>query len=126
MAPPRKRSTSSFIPPSKPKEEKVEVEELREKNATEMFETISRIEEETKVGTPVEPEVAPIPVVIDSIVPTEDVGPRFVEETPPKVVVAKPEAPVIASPTQTPSAVPQLTHPPKRHPRNIPKYSRYK
>jgi hypothetical protein len=122
MAPPRKRNASSFTPPSKAKVEEAKVEELLDEVATEMFETISHIEEEPEVETPVEPTPAPIPVVIDSIVPTEDAGPRFVEEPAPKVEAVKPKAPA----PQEPTTVPQLTYPPKRHPRNIPKYSRYK
>jgi len=84
----------------------VSVEEFLDESAREMFETISRTEEE--------PE-APLPVVLPEITPTEDVGPRFVEEPPtpsPQVV--------------TPPATPQLQPPPKRHPRNVPKFSRFK
>jgi hypothetical protein len=60
-----------------------------------------------------------MPVVIESIVPTEDAGPRFVEK--PVEVVKQEPAPEIVS-----SSAPVLPHPPKRHPRNIPKYSRHK
>jgi hypothetical protein len=108
MAPARKRNSSNFIP--KPKTEEVEIEKFVDEVATEMFETISRIEEE------------PVPAIIESIVPTEDVGPRFVEE-PAKEVIA-PTA-VASAPVSAP-APQQLTHPPKRHPRNIPKFTPYK
>ena len=82
------------------------VEEFLDESAREMFETISQTEDE--------PE-APLPVVLPEITPTEDVGPRFTEEPPapsPQVV--------------TPPATPQLQPPPKRHPRNVPKFSRFK
>ncbi len=82
------------------------VEEFLDESATEMFETISRTEKEAE---------APLPVILPEITPTEDVGPRFVEEPPtstPKVA--------------TPPATPHLQPPPKRHPRNVPKFSRFK
>lgn len=95
MTTPRKK-TSNF---SSPKEsEEVSVETLLDENATEMFETISRNEEE-------------VPFVPQEITPTPDAGPRFVEE------------PVVAKP---PTPAPQLQPAPKRHPRNIPKFSRFK
>lgn len=99
-----RRRSSDFT--EQAKEETVSVEEFLDESAREMFETISRTEEE--------PE-APLPVVLPEITPTEDVGPRFVEEPPtpsPQVV--------------TPPATPQLQPPPKRHPRNVPKFSRFK
>ncbi len=65
------------------------------------------------------PPPAPMPVVIESIVPTEDVGPRFVEKP---VEEVKQES----TPETGRSSAPILLHPPKRHPRNIPKYSRHK
>jgi hypothetical protein len=81
--------------------------------------------DEPTVETPPEeipvsiPPPAPMPVVIESIVPTEDAGPRFVEKP---VEEIKQE-----STTETVcSSAPVLPHPPKRHPRNIPKYSRHK
>jgi hypothetical protein len=99
-----RRRSSDFT--EQAKEETVSVEEFLDESAREMFETISRTEDE--------PE-APLPVVLPEITPTEDVGPRFVEEPPtpsPQVV--------------TPPATPQLQPPPKRHPRNVPKFSRFK
>lgn len=82
------------------------VEEFLDESAREMFETISREEEKAE---------APLPVILPEITPTEDVGPRFVEELP----TPQPQA-------VTPPVTPQLQPPPKRHPRNIPKFSRYK
>jgi len=106
-----RRRSSGFT--EKAQEEAASIEEFLDENATEMFETISRIEEalEEKID-----KVASVaPSVLPEITPTEDVGPRFIEEPPtprPQVV--------------TPAATPQLQPPPKRHPRNIPKFSRYK
>jgi hypothetical protein len=67
-------------------------------------------------------ESKPAPVVIESIVPTEDVGPRFVETL---VVEDEVEEPQLA-PKPVRTSAPLKAHPPKRHPRNIPKYTRYK
>lgn len=67
-------------------------------------------------------EDKPVSVVIESIVPTEDVGPRFVE-TP--AVENEVEEPQLA-PKPVRTSAPVKAHPPKRHPRNIPKYTRYK
>ena len=96
--------------PSLKKEETVSVEEFLDESSTEMFETILRTEEEL-----VEKTEAPKPVILPEITPTEDVGPRFVEEAP----APSPQA-------VTPEVSQQLQPPPKRHPRNIPKFSRYK
>ena len=83
------------------------MEELLEEVATEMFETISQEEEE-------QPELAKAeqPFVAPSIIPTEDLGPRFIPEPEPVPVVKAPEPPKPVAP--------------RRHPRNIPKFSRYK
>lgn len=95
-------------------EETASLEEFLDESAREMIEIISQAEEEPEAK--VEQRVAtPLPVVLSEITPTEDVGPRFVEETP-----TPPSQVVVASPT------PKLQAPPKRHPRNIPKFSRYK
>lgn len=90
------------------------VEEFLDESAREMVKTISQTDEEpeTKVEEKIE---APLPVILPEITPTEDVGPRFVEEPPtpsPQVV--------------TPPATSQIQPPPKRHPRNVPKFSRFK
>ena len=90
------------------------VEEFLDESAREMFETISREEEEAEAKVEEKAE-APLPVILPEITPTEDVGPRFVEEPP----TPQPQA-------VTPPVTPQLQPPPKRHPRNIPKFSRYK
>ena len=99
MATPRKR-TSGF---SEKTVEETKVEEFLEEAAQEVFEAISQKEE----------PAPPIPVVIESIVPTEDPGPRFVEKAPEPAV---------------PAVTPQPPQPvaPRRHPRNIPKFSRTK
>jgi hypothetical protein len=99
MATPRKR-TSGFS--EKPAEE-IKVEEFLDEAAQEVFEAVSQKEE----------PASPIPVVIESITPTEDPGPRFVEKAP------EPVAPVAAPQPLQPVA-------PRRHPRNIPKFSRTK
>jgi hypothetical protein len=102
-----RRKTAGFTAPGT-EEETVSVEELLDENGAEMFETISQTEPVTET-TPV--EVAPF--VEREIIPTEDAGPRFVEE--------------LLPPSHTPNAVaPKLQNPPKRHPRNIPKFSRFK
>jgi hypothetical protein len=55
-------------------------------------------------------EVKSEPFVEQTIVPTEDLGPRFLE-TPP-------------APAPEPKKAPTLQPAPKRHPRNVPKFSR--
>lgn len=94
-----RRRSSGFTAPKD--EETASIDEFLEENAREMFETISRDEEEVVEAAPFTPM---------EIAPTEDAGPRFVEETAPPA----------------PPATPQLQPKPKRHPRNIPKFSRYK
>ncbi len=90
------------------------VEEFLDESAREMVKTISQTDEEpeTKVEEKIE---APLPVILPEITPTEDVGPRFVEEPP------NPSPQVV-----TPPATSQIQPPPKRHPRNVPKFSRFK
>lgn len=122
MATTRKRSTSSSGFVSKEAEtvaEEAAVEELLEETTAEMFETISRIEEEVKVEEPKakEPKAEAVPprqvvkFIPEEIIPTEDAGPRFVDTTPPPPP-AKPKA-----------EAPTLKAPPKRHPRNVPRFS---
>jgi hypothetical protein len=119
MATPRKRSPG-FTKPAEEVTEEVKVEELLEEVATEMFETILQKEEEVKEEPTPQPKVS-APVVIESIIPVEDAGPRFVDVEPEK----EPEQAVkVTSPT--PPRTPRNVHPPKRHPRNIPKFTPYK
>lgn len=123
MATTRKRSTSSPVFVSKEAETVVEetaVEELLEETTAEMFETISRIEEEVKVEEPKakEPKAEAVPprqvvkFIPEEIIPTEDAGPRFVDTTTTPPPPAKPKA-----------EAPTLKAPPKRHPRNVPRFS---
>jgi hypothetical protein len=102
MATPRKRSTSQGFSSAEEEQQPVEttpVEETPDSTLQKMFETFSHIVE------------AP-PQIIEEIVPTEDPGPRFVE-------------PAAPSPAPAPAPSPQPVAP-KRHPRNIPKFSRTK
>jgi hypothetical protein len=131
MAPARRRNSSPPTP--KPSAEKVMVDEFLDEVATEMFETISRIEEKPERETSAEPETKATPTIIESIIPTEDLGPRFIEVTAEKVaeVTKNPPTPRTTATPQVPpspqvTTTPQLTPPPKRHPRNIPKFSAYK
>ena len=68
-------------------------------------ETISEVQEEVKE----EPVSAPV-FIEEMIVPSEDIGPRFIEEVP--ELPAKVIKPV------------ELAKKPKRHPRNVPRFSR--
>jgi hypothetical protein len=114
MATTRKR-TSGFTEKPKETSEGSEVEAFLEAAADEI---LTQAEPEPKVKeTP-----APAPVVIESIIPTEDVGPRFVETLKSEAKEAAEQLPAVTA-KPTPAIRP---HPPKRHPRNIPKYSRYK
>jgi hypothetical protein len=110
-----RRKTSGFT--EKPKVASTEAkEEILLDEPTEEIAPEEIAPEETPVPVP---PPAPMPVVIESIVPTEDAGPRFVEK--PVEEVKQEPTPEIVS-----SSAPALLHPPKRHPRNIPKYSRHK
>ena len=106
MATPRKRSSSFRKPPEEVTEE-AQLSEFLDEVATEMFETISQKEEEAPEETRVEK-----PFVEEAIIPTEDPGPRFIPEPEPTPVAKAPEPPKPVAP--------------RRHPRNIPKFSRYK
>jgi hypothetical protein len=119
MATPRKRS-SGFTKPAEEVTEEVKVEELLDEVATEMFETISQKEEEVKEEPAPQPKVS-TPVIIESITPVEDAGPRFVEVEPEK----EPEQAVKAT-SAAPARTPRNVHPPKRHPRNVPKFTPFK
>lgn len=119
-----RRKAPVFTAPEEEEETK-SIEEFLDASAREMFETISREEEEAeeeevKVEAVVEqvtptPPPKPMSVILPEITPTDYVGPRFVEET--VAPAPKPQAPAPA---------PQLQPPPKRHPRNVPKFSRHK
>jgi hypothetical protein len=111
MAAPRKRSLSTPLTgfglesveetlKVSEKEEQENVEEFQEVAANELLEEVELVEE--KIETKVFFE--------ECIVPTEDPGLRFVEALEPAVEAAPP--------------VVKLTVPPKRHPRNTPKFSR--
>jgi hypothetical protein len=94
MATPRKRSTSGFS--EKPKDENVESQEIEEFFDSAFAEVVEQVEKQEEQ-------------VLPEIIPTEDAGPRFVE-TP--VVETQPEPVKIEEKK------------PKRHPRNVPRFSR--
>ena len=105
MATPRKRLP---LPERLTEEvsEKVQIEEFLDVVSTEMFETISQKE----VSPEPEPEK---PFVEESILPTPDEGPRFVE------------APLETVVSETPVATP-APKPTRRAQRNVPRFSRTK
>lgn len=105
MATTRRKSSSGFTTPKKEEEEINSVEEFLEESAQEVLTVVSQLEEKVE---------AQAPAVLPEIVPTEDVGPRFVEQP----TVSEPEPQVVIAQ--------KLQPPPKRHPRNIPKFSSYK
>jgi hypothetical protein len=86
------------------KEEAASISEFLDDSVNEILETLSR-----------EEDVDAAPFAPSEIIPTEDVGPRFLQE------VVTP-----AAQESTDTVSPLLQPPPKRHPRNIPKFSRYK
>jgi hypothetical protein len=110
MANPRRR-TSGFTTELEAKEapvteiiskEEIEIEELVESVATEMFETISLKEEApTKEEAFIAPSITPV-----------DSGPRFL--------------PMEEPPTPSTQKAPPQPVAPRRHPRNVPKFSRTK
>lgn len=99
MATPRKRSSTGFT--AKPAEEETEKKELEEFLDAMAVETFEEIEKQEEIKE--EPKVE----VIREITPTEDLGPRFVEETP----AAKQQPPL------------ELKRP-RPHPRNTPRFTR--
>ena len=109
MVAPRKKTSSFSSKLSESVEEVKAVEEFLEQAASET------LEEKVEVAVP-----AP---VIESITPSEDLGPRFVDE--PKVQATSTVTPEKPS---TPQAAPPapVVHPPKRNPRNVPRFSRIK
>jgi hypothetical protein len=92
------------------------VEKLEEVEETssplEVLDLLQEVVEE-EAETTQQPEVVkavpPKPFVEERIVPTEDSGPRFVENLPPVPVQKKAE---------------KVEVKPKRHPRNVPRFSR--
>jgi|694.fasta_scaffold16107_5 hypothetical protein len=105
----------------------------RKRNSGFLSEVTEKPQEEVVIVTPIEPvsegvicdpeevtEERPIedtPLVFESIVPAEDFGPRFIEKE------TSEEAEKVLSEVKS---APPLAHPPKRSPRNIPKFSRHK
>jgi hypothetical protein len=106
-----RRKPSSFIPPQK--EETPAVEETLVESAAEMFETFLQTEKEPDEKVEIVTSPPKDYETLPEIIPTEDAGPRFVD--PPAPPTPRPQEPT-----------PQLQPPPKRHPRNIPKFSRHK
>ena len=111
MATPRKRSpsgqTSGFGIESiegtsnvSKKDEQENLEEFQEVAANDVFEMIEVAEEKAET----------VAFFEESIIPTEDPGLRFVETPEPPTPLPLPSAPLKA--------------PPRRHPRNTPKFSR--
>jgi hypothetical protein len=107
-----RRKTSGFNAEPEAKEElstetasneEKEIQEFLDVAATEMFETISREEEKA---------VEEKPFIAPEITPTPDAGPRF---------LPKEEQPAAKAPQAPPQPVA-----PRRHPRNVPKFSRTK
>ena len=68
----------------------------------------------------VEKEPEPAPFVEESIIPTALPEVQPAKETEPTVKTSSQPVPEVKKPGQ------QLSPPPKRHPRNIPKFSRHK
>ena len=96
--------------------EKVQIEEFLDVVSTEMFETISQKEVAPEPEPEPEPEAKPEPektFVEESILPTPDEGPRFVE------------APLETVVSETPVATP-APKPTRRAQRNVPRFSRTK
>jgi hypothetical protein len=114
MVAPRKKTPGFSSKPVEIPQEEEEIEISQEEKEVEPL-TEMVLEE-----TPQEPAkvVEDLPVVIhpvvESIDPTEDTGPRFVEKKVEEVV------------SLAPAPVDSVIHPPKRNPRNIPRFSRYK
>jgi hypothetical protein len=106
MATPRKRRSNSPVKVSEIVEDFSQ--NFVEEEETEFFEMLKEAEKAVDVPEPVFREL--------SIAPTEDLGPRFVPS-------AQLPTPQPATPPKS-AEVPQPV--PKRHPRNIPKFSRHK
>lgn len=100
MAAPRKRPSPGFSEETKEEvTEKEDLEDLIDEVVTELFEEVEKREEEVKE------EVKEAP--LREIIPTDDLGPRFVE------------APVV----ETKAPPPEFKRP-RPHPRNTPRFTR--
>lgn len=109
MAASRKRPSSGFTAKTveEPKEEVVQEKESATEETKEILDMLDELAVETFEGIDeVEHQIETF--VVEEIVPTEDPGPRFVQTE------------EVSEPVPTPVA-PKA---PKRHPRNIPKFSR--
>jgi hypothetical protein len=108
MATPRKRRPNPLAPIPSAEPVKDNIEEFIEEVTTDLFERLAEAEKIEDKPEPIFRE--------ETIVPTDDVGPRFVE--------------VERTPTAIPASAPKPVTTPqpmsKRHPRNIPKFSRTK
>ncbi len=105
MVAPRKKTPGFSAKPIETPQEEKEVELSTELVLEEAPQEPEKIAEDLPVI---------IHPVVESIAPTEDTGPRFVEKKVEEV------APVMPAP------VTSVIHPPKRNPRNIPRFSRHK
>jgi hypothetical protein len=129
MVAPRKK-TSGFS--AKPLEKTEEEAEIDTPDDMKTHEVSLDLETEETIS-----EVQSLPVTSETIIPTEDFGPRFVTEDLKEKKQSKKPA-LLTIPKEPPTeevvedtavvAMPQplVIHPPKRSPRNIPKFSRYK
>lgn len=108
MATTRRRASGFDKPPESEPVLSVVDEDAMNDEQTEMKEEV-----ETVIITPLPVIAESAPFVEETIVPTEDFGPRFLE-------VTEPETP--APKKATPEA--KLMPGPKRHPRNVPRFSR--
>ena len=134
MVAPRKKTSGFSAKPVEKTQEEVEIDALIDAVTDDVFQNLEKVEE-------VAPAPAPIPVVIESIVPTEDSGPRFKAE--PAKEKKEPKKPALlevpdeaatrvvkAAPAPAPAPALEVSapvaHPPKRNPRNVPRFSRFK
>jgi hypothetical protein len=104
-----RRKTSGFsdlIAETESTEDTTTFEDLLESAQEEPEQEVVAEVPEVKPAPPV--AVAPRPFVEEKITPSDDAGPRFAEETPPPA----------------PRKAPALEPKPKRHPRNVPRFSR--
>ncbi len=116
MATPRRRNSGFSAEVTEKPQEEMEVTTPVDPVSEEVIPDSEEVEEKEKEEQP-EKVVESAPVVFESIAPAEDSGPRFVEkETPEEIAKVAPQV----------ESAPSLVHPPKRSPRNIPKFSRHK
>lgn len=130
MVAPRKKTSGFSSKPAEQTEEEKEIEEFINEVTSELFEE----EKETPSSS----------LVIESITPSEDTGPRFIQTPEEKVITREKKQPklldvpeegttrVVIHQPQSPEVVSQISpkelavHPPKRNRRNIPRFSRFK